>query len=96
MKEFEYKTYGCDDRDLKNETLNEFGRERWELVAHNAVAIPIDEYGVSVWHYFSFRRPLVTTEDSCHDDDGWTNEKWHEHQKEIAKLARELREILEQ
>ena len=75
MEKFEYKIYSCDDRDLNKDTLNEFGREGWELVAHNTVAIPIDEYSVSVWHYFSFRRPIVTTEEPCYDDDGWTNEK---------------------
>lgn len=96
MKQFEYMIYDCDDRNLNNETLNEFGREGWELVNHSTVAFPIDEYGVSVWHYFFFRRLLVTAEESRHDDDGWTNEKWHEHQKNIAKLARELKEILEQ
>lgn len=96
MKQFEYKIYECDERDLKNETLNEFGREGWELVTHSTVATDSDEYGLSVWHYFSFRRPLVPTEENCHDDDGWTNEKWHEHEKNIIKQARELREILEQ
>ena len=25
MEKFEYKIYGCDDRDLNDETLNEFG-----------------------------------------------------------------------
>ena len=96
MEKYEYKIYDCDDRDLNNETLNEFGREGWELVAHNPVVIPVDEYGVSVWHYFSFRRPLVATEESCHDDDGWSYEKWHEHQKYIAKLCREIRELSEE
>lgn len=108
MGNYEYKIYDCDDRDLNNETLNEFGREGWELVAHNTVAIPIEEYSSSVWHYFSFRRPLVategicfdddggTTKEICYDDDGWTDEEWHEHQKIIAKLAREVRELLEQ
>lgn len=94
MTQFEYKIYDCDDRDLNNETLNEFGREGWELVTHSTVAIPIDEYRVSVWHYFSFRRPLVTTEESCHDDDGWSYDEWQEHQKKIIELGRELREML--
>lgn len=83
MEKYEYKIYECDERDLNNETLNEFGREDWELVTHSAVATDSDEYGVSVWHYLFFRRPLVTTEESCHDDDGWTNEEWHEHQKKL-------------
>lgn len=96
MKEFEYKIYECDERELKNETLNEFGREGWDLVTHSTVAIPIDEYGVSVWHYFFFRRPLVATEEGCQDDDGWSYDEWQEHQKNIIKQARELREILEQ
>lgn len=96
MEEFEYKIYRCDDRDLNNETLDEFGREGWALVSHNTVAIPIDEYSVSVWHYFSFRRTLVTTEESCCDDDGWTYDEWQEHQKTIAKLGREIREMMEQ
>ena len=30
MENYEYKIYDCDDRDLNNETLNEFGREGWE------------------------------------------------------------------
>lgn len=94
MKKFEYKIYERDERDLKNETLNEFGREGWELVTHSTVAIPIDGYGFSVWHYFSFRRPLVTTEESCNDDDGWSYDEWQEHQKKITKLSRELREML--
>lgn len=96
MGKYEYKTWECDDRDLNNETLNEFGREGWELVAHSAVAIPIEEYRVSVWHYFFFRRPFVAIEGICFDDDGWTDEEWHEHQKKIAKLAREVRELLKQ
>lgn len=95
MKKYEYKMYTCDDRDLSDETLNEFGREGWELVTHSTAAFHFDDYGDNVWHYFFFRRPLVPTEESCHDDDDWTNEKWHEHQKYIAKLARELRETLE-
>lgn len=96
MKQFEYKIYECDDRGLHLEAFNEFGREGWELVTHSAVATPIGEDRVSVWHYFSFRRPLVTTEESCCDDDGWTYEEWQEHEKTIAKLAREVRESLEE
>lgn len=96
MKKFEYEIYECVDHDHKTETLNEFGREGWELVAHSTATTPIDEYGVSVWHYFFFRRPLVTTEESCHDDDDWTYDEWQEHQKNIAKLAREVRELLKQ
>lgn len=96
MKQFEYKKYECDDCDLKNETLNEFGREGWELVTHNAVAQLVGECRYAIWHYFFFRRPLVTTEESCHDDDGWSYDEWQKHQKKIAKLAREVREILEQ
>lgn len=63
MEKFEYKIYECAERDLNNDILNDFGREGWELVTHNAVAIPVDEYGVTVWHYLFFRRPLVTTEE---------------------------------
>lgn len=96
MEKYEYKIYDCDVRNLNNDTLNEFGREGWELVAHNTVAIPIEEYGVSVWHYFFFRRPLVTTEESCHDDDGWTYDEWQEHKRKIIEVGRELREMLEQ
>lgn len=96
MKKFEYKIYQCDDRDRNDETLNELGREGWELVTHSTAAFHIDEYGDSVWHYFSFRRPLVSTEESCNDDDGWSYDEWQEHQKKIAKLARELREVLKQ
>ena len=66
MEKFEYKIYGCDDRDLKNETLNEFGREGWKLVSHNAVTLLEDEYRYTIWHYFFFCKPLVTTEESCH------------------------------
>ena len=100
MEQFEYKIYECNDPNLKTETLNEFGREGWELVTHSTVAIPIDGDGFSVWHYFFFRRPLVTTEESCYDDcyddDGWSYDEWQEHGKKIAKLAKEVRELLEQ
>ena len=41
-------------------------------------------------------RVLFPTEESCNDDDGWTYDEWQEHQKNIIKLARELRETLEQ
>jgi hypothetical protein len=85
----------CIDVDFKLETLNELGREGWELVTHSTVATPIDEYRVSVWHYFIFRRPLVTTEDVSRDD-GWSYAEWQEHQKNIIKQARELSEILKQ
>ena len=88
MTQFEYKIYECNDSGLKDESLNEFGREGWELVTHNAVAIPVDEYGVSVWHYFSFRRPLVTTEESCYDDDGWSYDEWQEHQKKNCETGK--------
>lgn len=96
MGKFEYKIYGCDDRDLNNETLNEFGREGWELVTHSIAVIPIEEYRVSEWHYFIFRRPLVTTEESCNDDDSWTYDEWQEHQRKIIEAGRELREMKEQ
>lgn len=93
MKQFEYTIYECGDRDLKDETLNEFGREGWELVTHSTVAQLDNEYGYSIWHYFSFRRPLVTTEESCNDNDGWSYDEWQEHQKKMTKLARELKEM---
>lgn len=95
MTQFEYTDYMCIELDFKLETLNEFGREGWELVTHSTVAVPDDEYGVCVWHYFFFRRPLVTTEDVSRDDN-WSYNEWQEHQKNIIKQARALREISEQ
>lgn len=95
MEQFENKICECDGLNLNNETLNEFGREGWELVSHSIAVIPIEEYRFSEWHYFIFRRPLVTTEEGCNDDDGWSYDEWQEHQKYIAKLAREVREISE-
>lgn len=32
MEKYEYKIYDCDDCNLNNDALNEFGREGWELV----------------------------------------------------------------
>lgn len=69
MEKFEYKKYGCDDRDFNDETLNEFGREGWQLVSHNAVALLEDEYRYIIWHFFVFSRLLVDSEDvSCYED----------------------------
>ena len=96
MGKYEYKIYECDDCNLTNETLSEFGREGWELVTHNAVAQLVGEYRYAIWHYFFFRRPLVTTEETCHDDDGWTYDEWQEHKRKIIEVGRELREMLEQ
>jgi hypothetical protein len=59
MKRFEYRIFGCPDLDLKGETLNEFGKEGWELVTHCTVVCPgYDGDSTTVWHYFTFKREV--------------------------------------
>ena len=93
MTHIKYKTIECRGCDYGNicETLNELGVDGWEIVSHQVVQTPIDDCYYD-YHYFVMKKEQDILEEEC---EIVQEEDWQEHCKTIAKLAREVRELLE-